>query len=219
MLAPLLRIEAVRRCRSRRGRRGPAILITSANGARALAASSPARRTAGAAGAGGRPQQRRRRARAPALPTWSRPTAMPTISRGSPPRALPARGCRCSISPARIASGELGRCRGLTVRTVVVYRAAKADAFPPEAQAALEQGRHRRRAAFLPAQRRRLSRLQPRHRPGRRSSPCIIACRRGPPSRCGWPAPPASQVAARPDEASLLALVTPRSCQSLDRIV
>ena len=60
-------------------------------------------------------------------------------------------------------SGELA-VPGLTVRTVVVYRAAKAEQFPPDARAALEQGRHRRRAAFLPAQRRKLSRLQPRHR-------------------------------------------------------
>ena len=51
-------------------------------------------------------------------------------------------------------------------------------------------GPDRRRAAFLPAQRGGLSRLRPRPGADRRSCLSIIACRRGRPSRCRPPVQP-----------------------------
>ena len=116
---------------------------------------------------------------------------------------------------ARDLAGELA-AQGLAVRTVVVYRAAKAARFPPAARTALEQGRidgvlhfsRRSVESYLDCGR-DIDRAGAQAR-------CIIACRRGPPSRCGARAPPHCAWPPRPDEASLLALVTP---QRPDRIV
>jgi len=104
-------------------------------------------------------------------------------------------------------AGELS-AQGLTVRTVVIYRAAKAPGFPPAVRAALEQGRidgvlhfSRRsvetyvdcgRDLIAPA-------LAPVH--------YCLSARTAEPLRLAGATE--VRVAARPDEASLLALVTP----------
>ena len=104
--------------------------------------------------------------------------------------------------------GELA-AHGLTVRTVVIYRAASASAFPQGVRAALEQGRidgvmhFSRRSAdtyvacagefLLPA-------LAPVHY-------CLSAGVAEPLKRAGAKR---IRVAAQPEEASLLALVTPQ---------
>ena len=71
----------------------------------------------------------------------------------------------------------------LTVETVVVYRAVKADK-PAARRPGGASGRpDRRRAAFFPAQRRDLPRMRAGTSTRRRWRRRIIACRRGPPSR------------------------------------
>ena len=106
LLAPLLRIETVAGADLGPGA-WAAVLLTSANGARALAAPSAAcanccrcrcLRSAGAA-----PMRRAPRA----SPTSPRPMATPTIWRALPPRAFRDRTCRCFISPARTAPATL----------------------------------------------------------------------------------------------------------------
>ena len=78
-------------------------------------------------------------------------------------------------------SGDLGGALSVEVRTVVVYRAEKAEKLPADGTAGAGAGRGRRRAAFLPAERRGLCRLRPRHRPRRAGAHALLpvgACRR-----------------------------------------
>lgn len=104
-------------------------------------------------------------------------------------------------------SGELA-APGLTVRTVVVYRAAKADRFPPDAQAALERGHiegvlhfsRRSVESYIECGRDLAgATLRPTH--------YCLSARAAEPLRAAG----ATEiiVAAQPDEASLLGLVTP----------
>ncbi len=165
----------------------PAILLTSANGARALAAPSPARRADGAAGAGGGQQQRRGCAGRGLCRCRFRRRRRAAISRGSLPNASPARKRRCSISPARIASGELdgaGRRgahrRGLSRRQGRAFPGGGAQCAwcKDEIDGVLHFSRRSVEAYVECAGRCRRSGAWRR---------CIIACRRGPPSRCGGP--------------------------------
>jgi uroporphyrinogen-III synthase len=100
--------------------------------------------------------------------------------------------------------------RGLAVRTVVIYRAAKAGRFPPTARAALEQGQidgvlhfsRRSVESYIDCGRDIIGpALKPVH--------YCLSVRAAEPLRLAgaeriW-------VASQPDEASLLALVTPKS--------
>ena len=207
------------RCCSRRcctSRRSPnadlgappwaAVLITSANGARALAAhprrgelmalpllavghsSADAARAAGFAD------------------VTSADGDAGDLARACGRGVSAVRGCRCSISPARTAPA-IWPWPGVTVRTVVIYRAAKADQLPPDAQAALEQGRidgvlhfsRRSVDSYLGCGGR--CRCAPAH--------YCLSARAAEPLRLAGAT--RIHVAAQPDEASLLALVTPKS--------
>ena len=109
-------------------------------------------------------------------------------------------------------SGDLAgvlSSQGLTVRTVVVYRAAKARSLPPAARAALEQGEidgvlhfsRRSVESYLDCGRDMIRQaLAPVH--------FCLSARAAEPLRLAGAA--RIQVAAQPDEASLLALVTPK---------
>jgi len=215
VLAPLLRIEAVRDAdlgTPPSARSWAAILITSANGVRALA---------------GHP----RRSDLLALPVLA-------VGRGSADAAraagfadvssadgdaddlaeLAARRFAGTRLPLLYLAGEdrssdLGgalAARGLTVRTVAIYRAAKADRFPPAARAALEQGQidgvlhfsRRSVESYLDCGRDIAGpALEPVH--------YCLSARAAEPLRLAGAA--RIFVAAHPDEASLLALVTPKS--------
>ena len=98
---------------------------------------------------------------------------------------------------------------GLAVRTVVVYRAAKAEKFPPAVRTALEQGgidgvlhfSRRSVESYLDGSRDlRGPALKPVHY-------CLSARAAGPLRLAGAPQ---IHVAPQPDEASLLALVMPK---------
>jgi uroporphyrinogen-III synthase len=98
---------------------------------------------------------------------------------------------------------------GLTVRTVVVYRAAKAEKFPSAVRTALEQGdidgvlhfSRRSVESYLECSRDLCGpALKPMHY-------CLSARAAEPLRLVGVPE---IYVAARPDEASLLALVMPK---------
>jgi uroporphyrinogen-III synthase len=211
VLAPLLHIEAV--ADADLGAPGSAlpwsaILITSANGARALA---------------GHP----RRGELLGLPVLA-------VGRSSAEAARAAGFADVASADgdagdlARLAAGRFAGARspllylagedrtgelavpGLTVRTVVVYRAAPADRFPPGARAALEQGRvdgvlhfsRRSVESYIECGRNLIGpALAPVHY-------CLSARAAEPLKLAG-----ASRilVAPKPDEASLLALVTPKS--------
>ena len=104
-------------------------------------------------------------------------------------------------------SGELA-APGLTIRTVIAYRAAKAETFVAEARAALEQGRidgvlhfsRRSVESYLDCSRELAGpALRPTHY-------CLSARAAEPLQLAGATR---IEIAARPDEASLLALVTP----------
>ena len=104
-------------------------------------------------------------------------------------------------------SGELAM-PGLTVRTVVVYRAARAEKLPPAARAALEQGRidgvlhfsRRSVESYLDCGRDIVAAaLKPTH--------YCLSARAAEPLRLAGAS--RIEVAPRPDEASLLALVMP----------
>jgi uroporphyrinogen-III synthase len=106
-------------------------------------------------------------------------------------------------------SGELA-VPGLTVRAVVAYRAAKAEKFPPSARAALEQDRidgvlhfsRRSVDSYLECSRGIIGpALKPVH--------YCLSVRAAEPLKAAGAA--RIVVAQRPDEASLLALVTPKS--------
>jgi uroporphyrinogen-III synthase len=103
-------------------------------------------------------------------------------------------------------AGEL-KARGLAVKTVVVYRAAKAERFPPGARLALEQGRidavlhfSRRSVDAYVDCGRDIGRqaLAPMHY-------CLSARAAAPLRQAGATR---IEVAAHPDETSLLALIT-----------
>jgi len=105
-------------------------------------------------------------------------------------------------------SGELG-VQGVTVRTVVVYRAAKAGKFPPAVRAALEQGgidgvlhfSRRSVESYLDCSRDLAgAALKPVH--------YCLSARAAEPLRLAGA--PQIHVASQPDEASLLALVMPK---------
>jgi uroporphyrinogen-III synthase len=206
VLAPLLHIEAVADADL-----GPppwsAILITSANGARALASH----------------------------PRCGELLALPVLAVGrSSAEAARATGFADVVSAdgdaedlARLArerfagspqpllylagedrSGEIA-VPGLTVHTVVVYRAAKASLFPAAARTALEQGRidgvlhfsRRSVDSYLDCGRDIIGpALKPAH--------YCLSARAAEPLRLAGAARIA--VASRPDEASLLALVMPK---------
>jgi uroporphyrinogen-III synthase len=207
MLAPLLRIEAVPDADFGRPPFA-AILITSSNGARALAAHP-------------------RRAELMALPVL----AVGRISAD----AARAAGFADVISAdgnaddlARLAtrrfvgsphpllylagedrSGEL-TLPGLTVRTVVVYRAAKAEHFPPAAGTALERGQI---DGVLHFSKRSVESYIECGRdiagPALRPTHYCLSARAAEPLRAAGAAK--IVLAAQPDEASLLALVTPKA--------
>jgi len=211
MLAPLLQIEPVADAELGSGP-WAAILLTSANGARAVAV-------------------HRRRAELIALPVFAvgdssaeaaRAAGFADVTSASGDgRDLVRRaGARFvgSIRPllylagedrARDLAGELGAF-GLAVHTAVIYRAVAATVLPPAARAALFAGgldgvvHFSRRSVenFLTCSVELLDRaLAPTHYclSGRAAEPLQAAGA----SRI--------QVASRPDEASLLALVTPRA--------
>jgi uroporphyrinogen-III synthase len=205
LLAPLLRIEPVPNADLGSGSFA-AILLTSANGARAAAA-------------------HRRRSQLLALPVLAvgRSSAAAARAAGFENVAsadgdardlmrLASARFKGSQLPllylageerARDLSGELG---GVTLRTVVAYRAAMADGFPHPARAALEQGRidavlhfsRRSVEAYVECAGDVLDQaLGPVHF-------CLSARAAEPLRRAGAER---IHVAARPDEASLLALV------------
>jgi uroporphyrinogen-III synthase len=98
--------------------------------------------------------------------------------------------------------------KGLTVKTVIIYRAAKAERFPPAARLVLEQGRidgvlhfsRRSVDAYMDCSRDIVRQaLLPVHY-------CLSARAAEPLRQAGATR---IEVAAHPDEASLLALVTP----------
>jgi len=206
VLAPLLHIEAVADA-DLGGSPWAAIVLTSANGARAVA-------------------EHPRRAELIALPVL-------TVGRSSADAAraagfadvtsadgdaddlarLAAQRCTGARQPllylaGEDRSGELA-VPGLAVRTVMVYRAAKAEQFPPLVRTALEQGdiegvlhfSRRSVESYLDCSRDLGGpALKPRHY-------CLSARAAGPLRLAG-----ATQihVAPQPDEASLLALVMPK---------
>jgi uroporphyrinogen-III synthase len=203
LLAPLLHIEAVPNADL-----GPppwaAVLITSANGARALTAHP-------------------RRGELTALPLLAVGQSSADAARGvgftdvtsadgdaRDLAELAARRFAGSPLPLLYLAGEDRSAElavsGVTVRTVVIYRAAKADRLPPDAKAALEQGRIE---GVLHFSRRSVDSyigcggdvLAPAHY-------CLSARAAEPLRHAGATR---VHVAAHPDEASLLALVTPKS--------
>jgi len=105
-------------------------------------------------------------------------------------------------------SGELA-LPGLTVRTVVVYRAAKVEHFPPEVRAALDRGDI---DGVLHFSRRSVESYIECDRdiagPALRPTHYCLSARAAEPLRAAG----ATKIvlAAQPDEASLLALVTPQ---------
>ncbi len=209
VLAPLLRIESVDADLGPSGSvlSWAAILITSANGVRAVA---------------GHP----RRGELSALPVLAvgrtsaeaaRAAGFPDVTSadGDAQDLVRLAAQRFAGSPLPLLylagedrSGELA-APGLNISTVVVYRAAPAERFSPEARAALEQGQidsvlhfsRRSVESYLDCGRDIMGpALRPMHH-------CLSA-RAAEPLRLAG----ASQiaVAVRPDEASLLALVTPK---------
>ena len=156
--------RADRRRRSRRGAMGARSLMTSANAARALARASAAR------------------ASLLALPVFAvgrrtaeaaRAAGFADVDIGRRRRAAISRGCR-GAPRRRAAAAPLSRRRGSRRRSGGRRSARTASrsapswstapsrptAFPAAARTALAHGRHRRRAAFFPPQRRGLSRLR-----------------------------------------------------------
>jgi uroporphyrinogen-III synthase len=210
MLAPLLRIETIADA-DLGAPPWSAILLTSANGARAIAVHS-------------------RRAELTPLPVL-------TVGPGSAEAARAAgfaevvsadgdardlvklaagrlAGSRLPLlylageDRARDLAGELS-ARGLSVHTVAVYRAAKAPELPPAVRVALEQGRidgvlhfsRRSVESYLDCSRDMIEwALAPVH--------YCLSARAAEPLRSAGAA--AIRVAAQPDEARLLALVTPQ---------
>jgi len=209
VLAPLLHIEAVADADLGAPPWG-AILVTSANGARAIA-------------------RHPRRAELLALPVLAAGRSSAEAARAAGfadvvsadgdardlARLAAARFSRSRLPLLHLAgeerahdlAGELA-AHGLSVRTVVIYRAAKAPALPPAPRAALQQGAidgvlHfslRSVESYLDCSRNFIRQaLAPVHY-------CLSARIAEPLKQAGATR---VEVAARPDEASLLALVTP----------
>ena len=203
VLSPLLRIEAVADA-DLGAPPWAAILITSANGARAMAA-HPRRGELSALPLLAVVQSSAAAARAAGF-------ADVTAADGDAGDLARLAARRFSGSRAPLLylagedrSGEL-TVPGLTVRTIVIYRAAKMAKFPAEAHAALEQGRidgvlhfsRRSVESYLDCGRDIMRQaLAPVHY-------CLSARAAEPLRRAGAAR---IEVAARPDEASLLALV------------
>jgi uroporphyrinogen-III synthase len=209
LLAPLLRIEAV--ADADLGRPPwSAVLLTSANGARA-AARHPRHgelRTLPVMTVG------------PGSAEAARAAGFAEVTSadgdGRDLARLAAQRFAGSQAPLLYLAGEDRACdlaaelaaHGLSVRTVVVYRAAAAPAFPPAVRSALEQGRidgvlhfsRRSVDSYLACGRELVGRaLPPAH--------YCLSARAAEPLRAAGAA--AVRVAAQPDEARLLALVTP----------
>ena len=209
-LAPLLRIEAIAEADL-----GPApwsaILLTSANGARAVAAHP-------------------RHAELMALPVLAVGEASADAARaagfvevvsadgnGRDLARLAAARLAGSLLPLLYLAGEERACdlagelsaQGLSVRTVAIYRAAKVTSFPPVVRAALVAGRidgvlhfsRRSAEAYLDCGRAMIERaLAPAH--------YCLSARVAEPLRSAGAAQ--IRVAPQPDEGRLLALVTPQ---------
>lgn len=206
LLAPLLRIESV----ADAGLGAPpfaAILITSANGVRALA---------------GHP----RHGELMALPVLAVGRSSADAARdvgfadvtsadgdASDLARLAAQRFAGSRSPLLYLAGEDRSgdlaVPGVTVRTVVVYRAAQAGRFPPAVRAALEQGRV---DGVLHFSRRSVENYVECGRffaePSLSPVHYCLSARAAEPLRLAGAT--RITVAAQPDEASLLALVTPK---------
>jgi uroporphyrinogen-III synthase len=215
VLAPLLRIEAVAEAdlgASPSSRSWTAILITSANGVRALAA-HPRRRDLLAL-----PLLAVGQASADAARAAGFANVSSADGNADDLALLAARrfaGARLPLLhlAGRDRSSDLAgalAARGLAVRTVVIYRAAKAERFPPAARAALEQGQidgvlhfsRRSVESYLDCGRDIVGpALEPVH--------YCLSARAAEPLRLAGAAH--ISVASQPDEASLLALVTPKS--------
>ena len=199
VLAPLLRIEAVAERRSRR-----AAVVRRAHHQRQrrprAGRPSPARRAAGAAGAGGGGQQRGRGAGGGLhrCELGRRRRLRSGAARGG---ALFRRASSAALSRRRGPQRRICRWRALT-------RSHRRGLSGPGGDVvARRTGAHRRRAAFLPPQRRGLSGLRRRCR--RVRAHYCLSARAAEPLRAAGATRIA--VAARPDEASLLSLVTPKS--------
>lgn len=217
VLAPLLRIEAVRDADLGAGlgasaRSWAAILITSANGARALA-DHPGRNDLLALPVLAVGQASADAARAAGFAdVASADGDADDLAWLAAERFAGARLPLLYLA-GEDRSGDLGgalAARGLTVRTVVIYRAAKADRFPPAARAALEQGQidgvlhfsRRSVESYLDCGRDILGpALKPVH--------YCLSARAAEPLRLAGATH--ISVAVHPDEVSLLALVTPKS--------
>ena len=208
LLAPLLRIEMIAGAELGAGP-WAAILLTSANGARALAR-HPRR-----AELTGLPVLAVGRSSADAARTAGFTDVESADGDGRDLARLAAARFAGSTKPLLYLAGEdrardlAGELAGLPVRTVAVYRAVKAESLPSEVRAALEAGRidgvlhFSRRSVenYLECARPVLERaLAPVHY-------CLSARAAEPLKAAG-----ASKIviAPRPDEQALLALVMPR---------
>jgi uroporphyrinogen-III synthase len=215
VLAPLLRIEAdpdVDLGASPSTRSWTAILITSANGVRALA-DHPRRNDLLAL-----PLLAVGQASADAARAAGFANVSSADGNADDLAKLAARRFAGARLPLLYLAGEdrssdlaaMLAVRALTLRTVVIYRAAKADRFPPAAHAALEQGQidgvlhfsRRSVESYLDCSRDIVGpALKPAH--------YCLSARAAEPLRLAGAT--RISVAAQPDEASLLALVTPKS--------
>ena len=148
-----------------------AVLLSSANAARAIAAHPRIGELTIAAGARRRRAQRasgtRGRLRRRSLRRWR----CAGFGARWPPPVLPAAALPllylAGEDRARDLAGDLG---GLIVRTVVIYRAVKATSLPLRGKGGACRKPPRRRAAFFPAQRRSLRRLRLSRRPARQGA-------------------------------------------------
>jgi uroporphyrinogen-III synthase len=209
LLAPLLRIEAVTDA-DLGAPPWAALLLTSANGARAIERHplrfelfdvpvlAVGRGSAEAAGAVGFEDVASADGNADDL---VRLAALRFVGAGRPLLYLAGEDRSSDLA------GELA-AKGLAVKTVVIYRAAKAERFPPVPRLALEQGRidgvlhfsRRSVDAYVDCSRDIVRQaLAPVHY-------CLSGRAAEPLRQAGAPR---IEVAAHPDEASLLALVTP----------
>ena len=203
--------------RSRRTDLG-AVVMTSANAARAIA----------------RHPRRASSPRSPASPsaaTPPRPPVRPASAMSAPPMATGTISSHCCAgmrgdSLAASLPGRRGprrrsrRCRRAGVVTAVVYRAVKAERFPPTVEAALARRAldgvlhfsRRSAEAYLECAGAR------RPRSTARSRRCISACRTqvAEPLAAAGAAP--IRVAPRPEEAALLALVGARVASVARRV-
>lgn len=207
MLAPMLRIEALRQA-DLGSPPWAAILLTSANGARAIAGHARSGELMGLpVFAVGRSSADAARAVGFADVASADGDARDLVRLAADCFA----GAKAPLLylAGEDRSGELA-VPGVEVRTVVIYRAARAERFPAEVHSALRQGtidgvlhfsRRSVESYVACAADIREAALAPRH--------FCVSERAAEPLRAAGAA--RVLVAARPDEASLLALVTPKS--------